>query len=54
MQIVASCSDTLNSNAGGQWGAIVVVAFAVFLLFDIGLTVYTINSSVKKAEVKSV
>lgn len=54
MKVLASCMDASSLSSGGQWGAVVVASFAVFLLFDIVLTVYTINMSVRKAEVKTV
>ena len=54
MRVVSACAELGGLSSGGQWGIVVIVGFALFLFFDIVLTVVSINSAVKNAEIKNV
>lgn len=51
---MSACAELGGLSSGGQWGVVVIAGFALFLLFDIVLTVFSINTAVKNAEVKKV
>jgi predicted alternative tryptophan synthase beta-subunit len=54
MRVISACAEISSTGGGGQWGVAVIALFAAFLLFDIVIAVYTINSSVSKAESKNI